>query len=93
MGLIGSGTVTPGLTNSYSVVLSANVTYRIYVRPDRSGVDLDLQIYDEYGNLVQWDEDPSSDAICFITPRWTGPFRVVVLSAAGTSNYNVIVEP
>jgi hypothetical protein len=56
-------------------------------------VDFDLQIYDENSNLVEWDEDPSSDAICVVTPRWTGPFSIAVISAAGTSNYNVLIEP
>jgi hypothetical protein len=93
MPLIGSGTLSTGQVDRYDVRLTAGVTYRIYVRPDRSGVDFDLQIYDQNSNLVEWDEDPSSDAICVVTPRWTGPFSIAVISAAGTSNYNVLIEP
>jgi hypothetical protein len=93
MPLIGSGRISSGQVDRYNVLLRAGVTYRIYVRPDRSGVDFDLQIYDENNNLVQWDEDPDSDAICLVTPVWTGPFRIMVISSAGTSSYNVLIEP
>jgi hypothetical protein len=93
MPLVGSGQLGPGQVAYYNIVLRANVTYRVYVRPNRSGVDFDLRIYDENGNLVQWDEDPASDAECFITPRWTGPFRVEVIAAFGGSGYGIIVEP
>ena len=93
MPLIGSGTLSAGQADRYSVLLQAGVTYRVYVRPGHSGVDFDLQIYDQNSNLVQWDEDLNSDAICLVTPMWTGPFSIVVKSAAGTSNYNVLIEP
>jgi hypothetical protein len=93
VGLIGSGRLGDGEVERYSVVLRANVTYRIYVRPDRSGVDFDLKIYDENGNLIEWDEDPASHAICLITPRWTGEFTVAVISAAGTSSYSIFIDP
>ena len=34
----------------------------------------------------------AADALCQITPRWTGPFRLVVKAAAGTSYYGIRVE-
>jgi hypothetical protein len=92
MSLIGSGWLSAGQTAEYDVTLSANVTYTVYVRPDRSGVDFDLRIYDENGNLVQWDESPASDAVCYVTPRWNGQFRIFVSCAAGASNYGILVD-
>jgi hypothetical protein len=91
--LIGSGRISPGQVDRFNVMFRSNVTYAIYVRPDRSNVDFDLHIYDQNGYLVQYDEAPDSDAVCFVTPRWTGPFQVVVNSAVGTSSYNLLIEP
>jgi hypothetical protein len=65
------------------VILSAHATHTIYVRPDRSNTDFDLSVYDQNGNLVQWDDAPDADALCQITPRWTGPFRVDSLRSRG----------
>jgi hypothetical protein len=93
MGVIGSGTLARGEKHLYSVALQANTTYRVYVRPSNSDVDFDLQIYDENGHLVQWDEDLASDALCYVTPRWAGPFQIAVICASGASSYSVIVEP
>jgi len=76
MPLIGSGTLSRGQNHQYSVLLKGNVTYAVYVRPDRSGGDFDLQTYDQNNNLVQWDEAPDSDALCYVTPRWNGPFQL-----------------
>jgi hypothetical protein len=91
--LIGSGTLSRGQNDQYSVFLKGNVTYAVYVRPDRSGVDFDLHIYDQNNNLVEWDEAPDSDALCRVTPRWSGPFRLVVIAAAGSSSYKILVDP
>jgi hypothetical protein len=93
MGLIGSGRLGHGGVDQYSVILKGNVTYRVYVQPDRSGVDFDLKIYDENENLIEWDEDPASSAMCLITPKWTGPFMVAVISYAGTSSYRIFIDP
>jgi hypothetical protein len=91
--LVGSNTLGSGQSHQYDVFLKANVTYTVYVRPDRSGVDFDLLIFDGNNNLVQWDEAPDSDALCRVTPRWDGRFQLVVKSAFGTSSYKILVDP
>ena len=91
MSLIGSGRLRAGHYHQYNVVLRGNVTHTVYVRPDRSNTDFDLQIYDRAGNLVEWDEAPDSDALCQVTPRWTGTFCVLVICAAGASRYSVLI--
>src|SRR5574342_516801 len=93
MPMVGTGRLSAGQAEQYNVVLRGNVTYRVYVRPDRSAVDFDLQVYDENANLVEWDEDPASEAFCIITPKWTGPFKIVVICAAGESGYTVLIDP
>jgi hypothetical protein len=92
MSLIGSGVLIAGQYHQYDVVLRAHMSHLIYVRPDRSNVDFDLQIYDGGGNLVQWDEAPDSDAMCRVTPLWTGTFSVMVICSAGASSYRVLIE-
>ena len=41
--------------------------------------------------LITEDISAAPDAYCAITPRWTGPFRLVVESARGMSDYRIDV--
>lgn len=81
-----------GRAQYLDLVLEANTTYEIYVHPDDPNVDFDLEVVDENGNVVAKDVDTTSDALCYITPAWTGLFRLIVDAAAGTSWYRVSVE-
>jgi len=92
MPLIGSGVIGPGGSEYFDVVLHGGHTYAIYVQPFEPGVDFDLHVYDENGNLVDEDMSTAADAYCSITPRWTGPFRLVVQSARGLSGYRIQVQ-
>lgn len=88
---IDTGIVVPGESKSHPIVLEGEITYVIYVEPSIEGVDFDLHVFDQNGNLVEQDIDETSDALCMITPRWTGPFALVVSSAVGTSDYTISV--
>lgn len=92
MALVGTSVLGPGQAEYLDVVLHGGVTYSVYVLPDEQGVDFDLYIYDERGNLVAQDATSDSDAACVVTPRWTGPFRMMVKSARGLSTYKIRVE-
>jgi hypothetical protein len=92
MALVGSGVVGPGRAEFLDVGLSAGVTYSVYVEPDQPDVDFDLKIFDENGNLVAQDTSADPDALCLITPAWTGPFRLWVESARGVGSYNISVQ-
>lgn len=92
MGLVGSGVLGPGQAEYFGVALRSGVTYSIYVLPSEPGVDFDLFVHDESGNLVSQDTSTSSDALCLITPVWTGPFRLTVKSSRGLSTYSIRVE-
>jgi hypothetical protein len=61
MSLVGSGWLSTGQSAQYDVILSAERVHRVR-SPDRRG-RLDLRIYDENENLIQWDESPASDAV------------------------------
>jgi hypothetical protein len=92
MTMVGSGVIGPGGADYFDVVLRSGHTYQIFVRPFEVGVDFDLHVYDENGNLVNEDIRTSADAFCSITPRWTGPFRLVVNSVRGMSSYRIQVQ-
>ena len=92
MALVGESILGPGEAEYFDVVLRGGVSYYVYVDPDEPGVDFNLFIYDERGNLVEKDASPNRDALCLVTPLWTGPFRLVVKSERGLSSYHIRVE-
>ena len=91
MSLIGHGVLGPGQAEYFDVLLTAGVNYKVYAKPVDPTVDFDLYIYDERGNEVAKDDTTASDALCGITPRWTGPFRLMVKAARGASLYSIVV--
>lgn len=91
MGLVGTGVIGPGGSEFFDVVLHGGHTYAVAVQPIEPGVDFDLHVYDESGNLITEDITTAPDAYCAITPRWTGPFRLVVNSVRGISAYRIQV--
>lgn len=92
MALVASGMLRPGEMEYLDVTLRGQIPYEVFVHPDEPGVDFDLSVFDERGNLIAQDTDTDSDAVCVITPAWTGPFRLVVNSARGTSTYRTLVK-
>jgi hypothetical protein len=92
MPLIGSGVIGHGGAEAFDVMLAEGHTYAVAVQPTEPGVDFDLHIFDQNGNLVAQDNSYARDAYCGITPAWTGPFRMVVKSASGTSAYEIRVN-
>jgi len=92
MALIGEGVLGPGGEGYFDVVLTGGVPHTVYVHPSEPGVDFDLFVYDENGILVTDDISDATDAFCIVTPRWTGPFRLVVKAARGLSTFRIVVE-
>jgi len=68
--------------------LSGGQRYKIALTGPWSA-DFDLAVYDENGNLVAKDTDSSSDGTVYITPRWTGPFYIKVVSYRGSGVFTV----
>ena len=90
--LLGSGYLSRGEEAMYEVGLESDVTYAVYVEPADPTADLDLYLYDEYGNLIDYDDDATSDAISYVTPRWVGSFRFVVRCHEGESAYRLLIN-
>ena len=91
MTLIASGTLGHGETKDFKVKLQSGIKYSIYCTPTEPHVDFDLYIYDETGNLIEYDSSPDSDAYCFVIPNHTGLFRLLIKSEAGFSKYYIRV--
>ena len=89
---VATGTIGAGTEEYFQVVLTAGRSHRIWVHTDDRGVDFDLRVYDQNGNLVDADVSYSPDAFCIITPRWTGTFRLAVSAASGLGRYTLLVE-
>ena len=85
----GTGILAPGESTMYTVTLEGQRQYAVYVEPVIEGVDFDLTVLDENGNVVAQDVDETGDALCYVSPRWTGPFGLVVSSAKGISDYTI----
>lgn len=55
--------------------------------------DLDLAVYDEFGHLVAADFGPTDACSATWTPRWTGPFRIVVRNCGAVFNdYGIVTN-
>lgn len=48
--------------------------------------DLDLFIYDRYGNLVASDTDSTDYCVVRFYPRWTAPYRIVIRNLGSVYN-------
>jgi len=58
---------------------------RIVLTGDGS-TDLDLYVYDQFGNLVASDEDSSDDCVVTWIPRYTGGYRLKLVNRGALFN-------
>ena len=61
----------------YSITFNGGELAEIAVVGD-GDTDLDLHVYDQYGNRICSDTDPSDRNYCSWIPSWTGDFRIAV---------------
>ena len=85
MPVVGAGVIGTGQAEYLDVTLEGGRAYSFSVHPSERNVDFDLNIYDQNGNLVSWDESPAADAYGVVRPIITGPFRIVVNAVQGMS--------
>lgn len=76
---------------AYDVVLGAGNDYVIVAAGDSTTRDLDLEILDENGSLIDADFEPDATPMVEADPAWTGTFTVRVTMARGhrASNFAV----
>jgi hypothetical protein len=70
----------------------ANVPARVALKGD-GDTDLDLYVYDEFGNLVASDTDGSDLCVAEWYPRWTGRFVIRVVNRGPVYNeYRIVTN-
>ena len=67
--------VNAGATDQYKLRCEGGTSTTIIVSGD-GDTDLDLYVYDSYGNLVAYDDDGLDDCIVRFTPRYNHTFTV-----------------
>jgi hypothetical protein len=72
-------------TDVYTIDFRGGEAARVTVRGD-GDTDLDLYVYDEFGNLITKDDDNTDYCVASWTPRFTGPFTVRVVNRGGVYN-------
>ena len=76
-------------TDTYQVTLRGQESTLITLRGDHD-TDLDLYVYDQNGNLVDYDNDYSDSCVCEVTPRWTGNFTIKIVNRGSVYNRYVL---
>ncbi|PLY01865.1 MAG: hypothetical protein C0622_06550 [Desulfuromonas sp.] len=78
--------VLPGKTDVYHVTFRGGEFAEVAVLGDGDN-DLDLYVYDEYGNLIEYDEDYTDQCYVSWVPRWTGEYEIRIKNR-GTRVYS-----
>jgi hypothetical protein len=85
----GTRTVVRGRdVDSFRVTFRGGEPARVYVRGDGDS-DLDLFVYDHYGNRICTDDDATDEMICGWTPRETAPFTIRVRNLGVANEYMI----
>ena len=72
-------------TNTYRVLFNGGDVARIEINGDND-TDLDLYVYDQFGNLVAFDNDELDLCIVEFRPRYDGRYRIEVHNLGGVWN-------
>jgi hypothetical protein len=78
-------TVRAHSTDTFNVTFYASQLAGVTVIGD-GDTDLDVYIYDEFGNLIGSDTDHSDNCVVMWTPRWTGRFAIKVVNRGSVYN-------
>lgn len=78
--------VRGGAVDNFRVVFRGGEPARVLVSGDGDS-DLDLYVYDQYGNRVCSDTDATDEMLCGWTPRETGPFIIRVRNLGVANQY------
>lgn len=65
-------------STNYYFTLNRGRNYKIYAVCDGDCGDIDLCLYDEYGNKISCDKTTDDKPLVTVRPKWTGRFRLWV---------------
>lgn len=82
--------VAAGGSDSYTAPFYGGQLAQVLLEGD-GDTDVDVYVYDQFGNLVASDTDGSDTCLVRWYPRWTGPFLVRVVNRGYVSNRYAIV--
>ena len=82
--------VKANTTDTYRLYFTKGVEAEILVIGD-GDTDLDLYVYDENGNLIEYDIDFGDDCYVSWTPKWSGYFKVKIKNLGNISNRYLLV--
>ena len=84
--------IRPGETQSFVVTFRGGEVAGVGVAGNGRS-DLDLYVFDEDGNLIGSDTDVTDVCEVIWTPRWTGPFLIVVRNQSRSRNtYRILTN-
>lgn len=83
-------TVSGGFTDVYEIGFAANDLAELGVLGD-GDTDLDIAIFDEYGNRIAADTSSTDLGIVSWTPRWSGNFRIEIRNNGAVPNHYIFV--
>src|SRR5437763_741463 len=72
-------TISGNSYQTFTVTFRGGEEAQVALKGD-GNADLDLYIYDEYGNLVASDDDDTATCYVSWTPRWTARFTIKVVN-------------
>ena len=72
-------------TDVYDVYFQRGTEAEVAVIGD-GDTDLDLYVYDENGNLIEYDTRIGDDCYVSWTPKWSGHFKIKVKNLGNESN-------
>jgi len=76
--------VIPGnSTDTWTVTFVAGERASVAIVGD-GDTDLDLYVFDEFGNRITWSDGPTDREACTWVPRRTGPFKIKVVNRSRT---------
>ncbi|MEQ8788943.1 MAG: hypothetical protein RIC55_21710 [Pirellulaceae bacterium] len=85
------GSVDGGRFENYSEYFQAGQIAVVAMHGD-GYTDLDLYIYDEFGNLIEADTSGGDTCQVSFRPHWSGHFTIKVVNrGAGGNNYTICV--
>ncbi|MBR6592363.1 MAG: hypothetical protein IKK81_07075 [Prevotella sp.] len=84
-----SSSVNAGATDVYNISFRGGELAMVVVIGD-GDTDLDLYVYDSYGNLIARDADYTDNCVVTWTPRWTGKFRIKIVNRGRVYNSYVL---
>ena len=82
--------VRAGATDIFQVKFKSNERAEVYIQGD-GDTDLDLYVYDKYGNLGCKDTDRSDRMYCSWVPRKTSRFIIKIKNLGGVYNQYVFI--